>query len=488
MSLSLTLNNALTGLRASSKQAETISNNVSNSLTEGYGRRDVTLSAATAGGEGVGVRVGGITRSASPFLAEAKRMAEAELGRADTLVDARSRLSGAIGEPGAPGALATNADRLDAAMAAAAESPESSAQLGSAVTAAKDYTASINRIAVEAMSLRSSADASIARQVNTINTTLTKLQSLNAEIAGRSAVGADISGLEDQREQLIQQVSSMIPVKVVKRSNDQVALYAKNGGQLLDGKVYELEFTPTPIVTPDKSIEGGQLSGITVAGREVRIGKSDGSGLLDGGSLSAAFEVRDVIAPAVAKDMDALAADLILRTQGLADDPTLAPGDAGLFTDDNAAFNLADTTGIALRLSVNEAVDPDVGGEVSRLRDGIGAVTPGETGQASVLRGIQDALREPVAVPLGLGITGSRGTAGFAAEMSSAALVQVDAAEEEAVFRGGRADALLDAERAEVGVDTDQELSRLLVVERTYAANARVIEVVDQLLARLMQL
>jgi flagellar hook-associated protein 1 FlgK len=37
-------------------------------------------------------------------------------------------------------------------------------------------------------------------------------------------------------------------------------------------------------------------------------------------------------------------------------------------------------------------------------------------------------------------------------------------------------------------VDTDQELAHLLLVEQAYAANARVLQTVDMLLKRLMEI
>ena len=55
MSLSIALNNALTGLRSASSQADIIANNVSNALTEDYGRREAVLSATVVGGQGGGV-------------------------------------------------------------------------------------------------------------------------------------------------------------------------------------------------------------------------------------------------------------------------------------------------------------------------------------------------------------------------------------------------------------------------------------------------
>jgi flagellar hook-associated protein 1 len=38
------------------------------------------------------------------------------------------------------------------------------------------------------------------------------------------------------------------------------------------------------------------------------------------------------------------------------------------------------------------------------------------------------------------------------------------------------------------GVDTDDELQKLLLIERTYAANARVIETIDRLIGRLLEI
>eukprot|EP00581_Thalassiosira_minuscula_P024003 CAMPEP_0184437988 /NCGR_PEP_ID=MMETSP0738-20130409/628709_1 /TAXON_ID=385413 /ORGANISM="Thalassiosira miniscula, Strain CCMP1093" /LENGTH=42 /DNA_ID= /DNA_START= /DNA_END= /DNA_ORIENTATION= len=41
MSISSALSNALTGLTASARRAEVVSSNISNAMTEGYGRRSL---------------------------------------------------------------------------------------------------------------------------------------------------------------------------------------------------------------------------------------------------------------------------------------------------------------------------------------------------------------------------------------------------------------------------------------------------------------
>ena len=50
MSLSLSLSSAVSGLQASARSAELVSSNVANALTDGYGRRDIQLTARSLGG------------------------------------------------------------------------------------------------------------------------------------------------------------------------------------------------------------------------------------------------------------------------------------------------------------------------------------------------------------------------------------------------------------------------------------------------------
>ncbi|MEM7239266.1 MAG: flagellar basal body rod C-terminal domain-containing protein, partial [Pseudomonadota bacterium] len=159
-----------------------------------------------------------------------------------------------------------------------------------------------------------------------------------------------------------------------------------------------------------------------------------------------------------------------------------------LFTDNGAAFDPAAVTGLAGRLSLNQQVDPFSGGDPTRLRDGLNAVTQGEPGNTTILRGLQDAMTVAQAAPAGTGLSGSFGAAELAAEIGNITIARSRSAEAATGLLQGRFDGLQDAERSATGVDTDQELSRLLVVEQMFAANARVIEVIDTLLTRLTQI
>ena len=65
MTLSASLSSALSGLTAASRAAEVVSSNVANAMTEGYGRREVSLSARMIGRTGNGVMVNGVVRMTS---------------------------------------------------------------------------------------------------------------------------------------------------------------------------------------------------------------------------------------------------------------------------------------------------------------------------------------------------------------------------------------------------------------------------------------
>ena len=82
MSISSALNNAASGLAASSRLADTIANNVANAMTVGYARRTTELSSLTARRLRLGVKVTGTYRAENAFLT-AERRAHGRLPRRD---------------------------------------------------------------------------------------------------------------------------------------------------------------------------------------------------------------------------------------------------------------------------------------------------------------------------------------------------------------------------------------------------------------------
>lgn len=487
MSISNALNNAASGLGATSRLADTISNNVANAMTPGFGRRVTELSSLALGGHGSGVIVAGTQRSEHAFLTAERRGMDAALGASTVRSDAYARMLAAFGEPGEAGALSTLATRLETTLMSATASPQSMAKLTDAAVAAGDVVSAVGRIAAENARLRTEADAEIGRQVDSVNDALHAIDRINKKIATLGTQGTDTNALRDERDRLIDAVASMVPVRTVNREHGQVAIYTANGGLLLDGRVFELGFQKAPsVVTPEMSLGAG-LHGLTqdqgAAGGPVPIAVGAGAGLMDGGSLAALFELRDRLVPEFDAEMDAYAADLIERFRDLMPPAALDGAGEGLFVDASPGA----LTGLAGRLSLNAAVDPAQGGAAWRLRDGLGAAAPGPEGFGAFLQGLADAMVAPRA-PTGFASQNANaGSATMAAEIASFFAGRAVRSDEDRAYLMARQAVLSESEAHATGVDTDRELQSLILVEQAYAANARVLSVIDSLMKLLLE-
>lgn len=485
MSVTTTLGNALSGLTAASKAASVVSSNIANATTEGYGARQVQTASVSLNGNGSGVQVTGVSRNVDQGVLADRRAADAAYAEAATRASFYGTIESAIGLPGDEGSLSSEFAQFEAALVEAASRPDSDARLDGAVKAAQSLAGSLNDLTDDIQAERLAAEKEISRQVDTLNTTLSQLEELNGEIRLQIAAGNDALGLMDQRQVLIDQVASIVPVSVVDRDFGQVALITDGGGVLLDGKAADISFQEVGLITPEMTIASGGLYQVEING--VAIDTSASNNALKGGSLDALFEIRDEFGVAAQQDVDAVARDLIERFQDPSVDPTLAVGDPGLFTDAGGALNSADETGLAGRIDVNALVDPSQGGEAWRIRTGLGATTPGNPGAGDLILALSDALSDPKVVASGSYSSIPRTAFDLASDFLSTIGTARQAAESDLSYTAAKWETLRGLE-LEGGVDTDAELQKLLVIETAYAANARVIQTVDEMLDLLLRI
>lgn len=483
MSVTSALAGALSGLSATSRQAEILSSNVANAATPGYARRQVGLGAAVLAGHGQGVQVLGVTRDVDRHLLGERRIAQAGGGDRDVRAEFLNRVEQTLGTADSPSSLAARLAAFDQALVEGAGRPESQARLNGIATTAKSLMAGLATATTDIQNARASADRRIGEEVGKLNSTLQQLHELNVNLRSFTGAGRDISALLDERQRLVDQISAIVPVREVPRDLNQIALFTAGGAPLLEGSAAVIGFTPVHTVTPEMTQALGGLSGITINGRAYDTAGS--ASPIVGGTLGALFAVRDDLAATAQGKLDAAARDLVERFSSL--DPSLAPGAAGLFTDAGGAFDPLNEVGLAGRLRLNAAADPGQGGALFRLRDGLGAATEGPPGNGTLLAALHAAL------------TGVRplGSAGFSAGNRSFAVLTSDilsdasamrlSAQSEQSFSAARLTALTDLE-AQNGIDTDQEMQELLVIEKNYAANARVMQAAAEMIDILIRL
>ena len=223
MSISGALANALTGLTAAARAAEVVSSNISNAMTEGYGRRDVVLSSQNLGSSG-GVRVVGISRHVNSGTLAELRAASSALAQEEAANAFWSRLETVLGAPGEAGSLSTGLADLESALVSAAAMPGSDTRLSTVATQAAALADTFNTASDNVQSMREEADRSISSMVDRLNTLLGQVETLNKEMSSAINQGRDTAALEDDRQLVIDERTKRVAQKVtefLKESGDR---------------------------------------------------------------------------------------------------------------------------------------------------------------------------------------------------------------------------------------------------------------------------
>ncbi|MBU3032029.1 flagellar hook-associated protein FlgK [Paracoccus marinaquae] len=485
MSIARALSNAVSGLTATARGTETVAANLANVMTPGYGRREVALSAQTLGGNGGGVRIDGATRMVNATLVSEARLAASARSESSVRADFLARMTETIGLPGEEGALTTALTRFRSALQSAAARPDDELRLTSVVDAAARLAERLNQSSAAVQEARATADRAIASDVSALNAGLERVAYLNRRIAILESEGADPSSLVDERQAVIDGIGQIVPVQEVAREHGKVALFTTEGAVLLDGsQPTRLAFTAVGQMTPDLVAGTAPMMRLVQNGQELTEGQMR---LFSGGSLAANFAVRDELAPQVQQELDALAFDLHERLADPAADGTLGVADPGLFTDAGGLADAASVNGLAQRLEVNAQVRPELGGDLWRIRSGIGAATAGPVGDSSLLLSLVDALGAVGASQPGSGFDGNGSLQDRFGTVEARASTRKVNAETDHAMRNSRAETISARLMAD-GVDSDAEMQRLLQYEQAYAANARVIQAIEEMMDNILRL
>lgn len=479
MSIAKALSNAVSGLTATARGTEIVAANLANVMTPGYARRDMQTSPHLFGG----VRIDGVVRVVNDALLSEARLAGAAAREAEVRGVALSRMEAAVGLPGESHSLLTAFANFQDSVNSASARPDDELRLSRVLVTAGSLADRLNAASAAVQLQRTSADQAIASEIDLLNSALERVAYLNRRISVVEADGKDNSALQDERQQIIDQISRIVPVQEVAREGGKVALFAQSGLVLLDGTVpTRFDFQPALAIGPE-DVAGAPLAYVSQDGAALSPAQMR---LLSGGSLAGHFAVRDQLAPDVQRDLDALAFELQARLSSAAVDPTIGLG-PGLFTDAGTAVDAAQITGLAGRLAVNAAIDPSQGGQLWRLRSGLNAPPGLPTGDSAVLTAMARNLEiARAAVAPGLADESATMAGRFGNATSRLTFARVEAEGEQAV-KGTRLATISSRFMAD-GVDSDAEMQRLLQYEQAYAANARVIRAIDEMINQLLRI
>jgi flagellar hook-associated protein 1 FlgK len=504
MSLDLALSIARSGLAHVNRQLAQSAANVANAATPGYTRKEVQGAALTPGGLASGVRSLEATRAVDTAM-----VTQINAARAGTAgAEARARIL--EGVEIAHGATGESVGDLTAALGDAfvslRDDPSDPLLQSTVIGAAADLAARYNTVSNAILTARQSAQDAMVQDVATLNDALRRVSDLTRQILPLRAQGQSTVELEDQRDQAIAEISSVMQVRAVSQEDGGVVLVTAGGLTLPLGQESG-PFAIDPATLGVQSFHGasGTLPGVILNG-------SDVTDRLGNGTLAAYAALRDEELPLAQAELDVSAANLTARfdAQGL----TLFTGDGGAVPDPASAYATGGMLGFAAGLRVNPAVqdDPrlvrDGTRVVTAMAGGPTAFTPNAaTGPADFTALIDRVLNwslgsevsagnpQPGFAATGLGPDGSlssglrsaRSLGDYANQLVATQTAARAEAEEAGKASGDLLSALEGRFAERSGVDVDKELAAMITLQNAYAANARLISAVQSMYDTLFQ-
>lgn len=486
MTIQGSINIALSSLNLLQQQSSMISTNIANASTAGYAQRDVIGGEFRSGGFGSGVVATEVRSLANQTAAHAANQASSALAFSQQMVEVLRPYGQQLGQPTDSTSLTSRLSALDSALVTLSATPADSSAQAKVVNAARALTETLHGLSEAVAAARQHADQGVATAVDDVNTTLHALDRNETDRMAAVSNGQPTASFDSTREKLLADLSESVPVRVHRNGDDNIVVTTDRGTTLWDGAVHELSFDPTPVIpstmaataNADRGLSGG-LSGVTVDGEPMAMSRM--------GTIAANLELRDTTLPGFGDQLDRIAGNLIATFQSA--DPTVEDGDTGIFTDAGDPLNPANTAaiaGLAGRIDLNASVDPDQGGQVWRIRDGAQAAAPGSASATGLIMRFTDALQSPgssTAVP-GL----PRGASLMDATMQVAGM-QTSTMTSWNGLNQARAQQAEDTQTAlssATGVNIDDQMQRLLIVQQTYAASAQVVRAASGMMDALM--
>ena len=469
MSLSGALNSAVSGLQTTQGLSRIAADNVSNAMTPGYVRRQGML--VTPGPGQGGPVIGEVRREVDASLQRLSRLENGKMAQYQVIQEGLNRYTAYLGQPGDGTSPADRFNDFQNGLTNLANMPSSNGTQTAAVLSAEDLVQSVRGAATTLGTTLNDVNMEIRYEVADLNQALYQLRDLNVNRRDFGGGTLQSAQIDEKIDGLLDQISGILDTRVAVSSNGSISIYTANGAALLEGDyVQDVKFSPS--------------DGTLMAGSQDITPFKDGVRGLRHGSLVGLTQLKREVIPRFSLQLDEYARGLVQSFENA--DVTLSPGEAGLFTDNGLAFDPLNSVGLASRLRLNDKVSLSGDGEVWRIRDGLGATEPGPASDSSQVVLFLEALANPVGADPDTGIPTQIDLKSFAAEMIASQASERARSQNDFNAASSAAEVVMAARRNSEGVNIDDEMQQLMLIEQSYAANSRILTTVSEMIDTLI--
>ena len=450
MGLTVALNTAVSGLFANQQAIAATSENIANVNSPNFARREANFFTDAIPGQFAGVSVEIARAGANRFLQNSGFAANADASSLSAIADALARIEASLG---APGENADFANALNEAYAAFAELSAAPSSVAAKAVAISKLDAAFSAFSRTIGAIDSEATAADAR----LETQTARANQLLEDVFRLNQIVSDSNGAGDEIDARLAELSTLVDIAVTRADDGRVTVSTSDGRPLANaGGFSALTFA------------GGATATIGLASVDPDSGAqtqtaADINAAITGGEIGGLLQLRNVELPALRNIVDSAAqaaADDINATYALnASVGQTGPATTPLIVAANGGFQVNATIAAD---PAQLAIARPSGGAPGGSNDGAGAGAIAALGNAPSTQEVVNAVTQLGAAAR---IAGERSVSAetFAGEIETRRL-------------------------SEGGVNLDEELSNLILYQRAYTANARVISAVDELYQSLLNI
>ena len=252
-------------LFANQTAIEVVGNNISNANTPGYSRQAVRLEdgnyiSYVPGQLGTGVNAAEVIRYFDEFIEAQYLEKSSEEQRWERLYENLQNVEMVLNEANSSGVN----DALSAFWAdwqTLAANPEDTSARSALLGHASNLERAIQAVQQDLQGLQDGADDVITAEVNEVNTLLSGIAELNAQITVVEETGKNnANGLRDERAQLIRELADKVDIRVIDNGLGSLTITTMAGHTLVDGtNHFRLAFEAPQVVADITGDFSGQL-------------------------------------------------------------------------------------------------------------------------------------------------------------------------------------------------------------------------------------
>ena len=450
--LNTSLSIAVQALAAEQGALAVTTNNIANVNTPGYSRQIAVLNEApifTQGGVAYG---GGVTleqfQSVRDQLLQLRIYEETQQqGGSQAQLSSLGQIEGIFADPsqGVGAALSTFFNSLSQ-LSTNPTDPNARQQV---LTAANNLATSFHQTVSSLANIRSGLDQSVPQIVDQINGLTAQIATLNGQVAQLQGAGQDAGSTQDQRDELIRQLSGLVDVSITQTEHGLTLTTASGAPLVIANQSFALH----------SGMNSNAAEGVFSAQGQ------DLTGQIQGGQLGGTLQIRDRVIPQLLTQLDNLASQFATSVNTQHKAGFDAQGNAGqnFFTAPTSVSNAAADFAVAI-------TDPRL---IAASSDG----SPGSNGNLQKLIAIRDQ-----SLPSGESPT----------DLFSNLVLQVGNLGANATADVSAGDLslrrIMDQRSALSGVSLDEESTNMIKYQRAYQAAARIVTTVDSMTQTLLNM